>query len=171
MGYWAFGESRDKWQYTRLAPTRNFFWQRFWRSPGWPRMAAAVCNYGGGYARTSDDGKCDKCLNCSADMPAQPNADAQCRYVTLGFRSPVQHAVSDQPFHTRQTSERRAVKPTCTFGRVFVRLAPRAKDCCDDESWVVLCRGQLASSGRSSCAIEQRSRPICWREGAIALVS
>src|SRR6266481_9226382 len=49
--------------------------------------------------------------------------------------------------------------------------SPRGQKTVANESWVLVCRCELASSGRSNRAIEQRSRTICWRQGTITVVS
>src|SRR5262249_3256688 len=92
-------------------------------------------------------------------------------YTALGICGRVQHAVSDQPLHARETSKRGAVEPACASRRVFIRLGARAKDCSNDESRALVCRGELASSGGSDRASEQRSGTIHWRASTIAFVS
>src|SRR6266436_5212817 len=49
--------------------------------------------------------------------------------------------------------------------------SPRGQKTVANESWVLVCRCELASSGGSNRAIEQRSRTIRWRQGTITVVS
>ena len=77
---------------------------------------------------------------------------------------------ADRPING-QTSKRRAAEPACPSRRFFIRLAARGKDCSDDESWVFVRRCELASSGGSNRATEQRSRTVRWRQGIVAFVS
>src|SRR5215470_6350275 len=117
-------------------------------------MAVAVRHYRRGHARPPDDGEFDKLRNRSSDRPAWPDAQASCGYAALGIRARVQHTLSDRPLHAWQTSEGRAVEPTCSARGVFFRLAARGKDCGDDESGIIVRGSKLAIGGRSNCAAQ-----------------
>src|SRR5262245_12029128 len=66
-----------------------------------------------------------------------------------------------------KTAERRAAEPAGASRGVFVSFAARRKDCSNDESWTLVCRGELASGGRAIVPLNSEA----GRPSTIALVS